>query len=290
MLEILKKSVTIFSLAVFWIGLLTRLLSLDDSLLVHAESIQVSDFSELDKSTARVITWMVYDELENQAYIVKVYIWWPNDWDLEIVWKKPVAWEADKKKIEEDLKIEATKTLKKNDVPLDHWIEIPTQVEQVKEVVSDNRVQKLLNAWVVPWLAEAMVKIADENKILPEYLAIVWLSENAMHPWGIGDKKAATARELKTYGWCSFWAYQFNGCAGKWRRWQVVYWKSYYDCARDYECSTRMLAERLTTVYWCKIKQDWTISNWNSCLTKHQWANPDKWYIDKVTRNGAKLF
>lgn len=127
--------------------------------------------------------------------------------------------------------------------------------------------------WVSYDVASGMQQVAQKMWFRPEYLLAIWLSENARNPDAVWDN------------WCSFWSFQMNACAWRWRWWEVHYGMQFKTCALDSYCSSKRTADRFKNVYWCNIESDWTITNAVTCLSKHQWARPASWYIAKTDKN-----
>ena len=137
--------------------------------------------------------------------------------------------------------------------------------------------QNLLNAWVHKDLVSIVRNIGKEYKIHPYYIAMVWLAENIRNPRAVWDNG------------CSYWAYQFNKCP--WNRdEQIRFWKKFEDCAKDYECSTRMVAEKIRSAYKCKVDNNGYIEKFYECLPIHNGTNYKQRYVDKLVKANKILF
>lgn len=125
-------------------------------------------------------------------------------------------------------------------------------------------------------IESVLIKVWEEVGINPTYFKIIWWTENLANPDAVWD------------WWCSFWAYQFNKCAGKGRENQVWFWKKFEDCSKDIECSTRMLADKMRNVYNCEFN-DWRVEDYR-CLYKHQGVTPDGRYMAKIDKQYSLYF
>ena len=148
------------------------------------------------------------------------------------------------------------------------WENVPTKEAMEYSVDS-------IGLWIDNWIRSIQVKIGKEFWINPKYLALVWMSEAIYNPRWVGDN------------WCSYWIYQFNKCPWN-RAEQIWYWKKFNECSLDYECATKMLAEKIRSAYKC-IVVDGAIQN-RSCLYKHQWIVPSQRYKNNMDKNYDLLF
>jgi hypothetical protein len=129
--------------------------------------------------------------------------------------------------------------------------------------------------WVSNEIRDIQVKVWNEYWINPKYLTLVGMTENIYSPWKVWDN------------WCSYWIYQFNKCPWN-RAEQVWFGKKFLDCAKDFECSTRMVAEKLRSAYKCEFN-DGVVKDY-ACIYKHQWVSPSTRYKNLVDKNYALLF
>lgn len=160
------------------------------------------------------------------------------------------------------------------------WTIKPTDsiwVKSIQMMSNQPIIDSMLNAWVHKDMIESIIKVARETKIHPYYFAIIGLSENIWNPWAIWDN------------WCSFWAYQFNSCV-IWRKAQIWYDKKFIDCAKDYECSTRMVAEKIRSAYKCNVDENWYIEKFYECLPIHNGTKYPSRYKNKILKNNQILF
>jgi len=187
---------------------------------------------------------------------------WENQWD-----NKNTVWDWQTK---QGVGVKNVNVWWKNQSNKDETKHINAPTKEAMEYSVDS-----VGFWISKEIWDIQVLVGKEYWINPKYLTLVGMVENIYSPWKVWDN------------WCSYGIYQFNKCPGN-RASQVWFWKKFLECAKDYECSTRMVAEKIRSAYKCDVV-DWVITNY-TCLYKHQWVVPSTRYKNLVDEKYSLLF